>query len=58
MFIYNDIFFGPYFRNNILPNMNENASCALCCISMCGIELDDLDQEQHLFENDDLEDLN
>lgn len=58
MFVYNDIFFGPYFRSNILPNMSENNPCILCCVSMCGIKLDVLDQEQILIDEDTLIDDN
>ncbi|EJW86809.1 hypothetical protein WUBG_02278 [Wuchereria bancrofti] len=38
MFIYNDIFFGPYLRQKILPLVRNN-QLAGCCISFWGVEL-------------------
>ncbi|CAG9537189.1 unnamed protein product [Cercopithifilaria johnstoni] len=38
MFVYNDIFFGPYLRQKILPLIRNN-KLAGCCISFWGIDL-------------------
>ncbi|VDN01719.1 unnamed protein product [Thelazia callipaeda] len=38
IFIYNDLYFGPFFRLNILPRISNNR-LAGCCISFCGTDL-------------------
>uniref|UniRef100_A0A0R3RX94 TPT domain-containing protein n=1 Tax=Elaeophora elaphi TaxID=1147741 RepID=A0A0R3RX94_9BILA len=38
MFVYNDIFFGPYLRQKILPLIRNN-KLAGCCISFWGVDL-------------------
>ncbi|KAK6103671.1 EamA-like transporter family protein [Brugia pahangi] len=38
MFVYNDIFFGPYLRQKVLPLVRNN-QLAGCCISFWGVEL-------------------
>ncbi|KAL3994450.1 EamA-like transporter family protein [Acanthocheilonema viteae] len=40
MFVYNDIFFGPYLRQKILPLIRNN-KLASCCISFWGVDLSD-----------------
>ena len=40
MFVYNDIFFGPRFRTQIVPRLSEDNPMTLCCASFCGVELD------------------
>lgn len=50
MFVYNDIFFGPRFRHELLPRMNDGNPCTLCCVSFCGVEVDVPDQERRLID--------
>uniref|UniRef100_A0A914E0U5 Sugar phosphate transporter domain-containing protein n=1 Tax=Acrobeloides nanus TaxID=290746 RepID=A0A914E0U5_9BILA len=40
MFVYNDIFFGPNFRREILPRLGEGNPCTLCCTKLCGVDLE------------------
>lgn len=46
MFIYNDIFFGPYFRRHILPRMDENNSLTFFCASFFGIDMQEQNNER------------
>jgi multidrug transporter EmrE-like cation transporter len=52
MFVYNDLLFGPKFRREILPKI-QNAPLALCCATFCGVELDELQDEANLIRDDD-----
>lgn len=49
MFVYNDLIFGPYFRQRILPNMGDGGTTR-CCITFCGIDLADSDDRESLIE--------
>lgn len=46
MFVYNDLFFGPYIRANVLPRLSGTP--ALICSSFWGVDLDVDQQEQSL----------
>uniref|UniRef100_A0A7I4Y348 TPT domain-containing protein n=1 Tax=Haemonchus contortus TaxID=6289 RepID=A0A7I4Y348_HAECO len=52
MFVYNDILIGPWFRRRVLPNMGDSNLCTRCWFSICGADLDDVDQESLI--NDDV----
>jgi drug/metabolite transporter (DMT)-like permease len=51
MFVYNDLIFGPMFRQNILPKI-ENNSLSLCCASFCGADIEVADRESLIDEDD------
>ncbi|KAL3073430.1 hypothetical protein niasHT_038568 [Heterodera trifolii] len=39
MFVYNDLYFGPLFRRELLPRMGPDQPFTLCCASFCGLDL-------------------
>uniref|UniRef100_A0A914Q0R1 EamA domain-containing protein n=1 Tax=Panagrolaimus davidi TaxID=227884 RepID=A0A914Q0R1_9BILA len=47
----NDLIFGPMFRQNILPKI-ENNSLSLCCASFCGADIEVADRESLIDEDD------
>uniref|UniRef100_A0A914HDM4 Sugar phosphate transporter domain-containing protein n=1 Tax=Globodera rostochiensis TaxID=31243 RepID=A0A914HDM4_GLORO len=47
MFVYNDLYFGPLFRREVLPRMGPDQPYTLCCASFCGLDL------QQQLDNDD-----
>jgi drug/metabolite transporter (DMT)-like permease len=51
MFVYNDLFFGPLFRQKVLPKI-ENNSLSLCCASFCGADIDVADRETLIDEDE------
>uniref|UniRef100_A0A914YL94 Solute carrier family 35 member F6 n=1 Tax=Panagrolaimus superbus TaxID=310955 RepID=A0A914YL94_9BILA len=53
MFVYNDLIFGPVFRQKVLPKI-ENNSLSLCCASFCGADIEVADRES-LLDDDDVE---
>lgn len=50
MFVYNDLFFGPFFRQRVIPRMSGLP--ARCCVSFCGIDMMDDDDRNSLIEDD------
>jgi drug/metabolite transporter (DMT)-like permease len=51
MFVYNDLVFGPLFRQKILPKI-ENNSLSLCCASFCGADIEVSDRENLIDEDE------
>lgn len=45
MFVYNDIFFGPRFRRDVLSRMNDSNPCTVFCSQLCGVDLSIPDSE-------------
>jgi len=52
MFVYNDLLFGPRFRRDILPRI-QNATLGTLCLSFCGMESDEFHDHQQLVINSD-----
>ncbi|KAJ1369448.1 hypothetical protein KIN20_030907 [Parelaphostrongylus tenuis] len=52
MFVYNDIFIGPWFRRRILPTMGESHYCTRFCFTICGADLIETENENLITENE------
>jgi len=54
MFIYNDLFFGPRFRKYVLPRMSDRNRLTLFCVSICGIDTGEQQDERLIDDEEDV----
>ncbi|CAJ0959862.1 unnamed protein product, partial [Mesorhabditis belari] len=52
MFVYNDIFFGPFTRRHIIPRMGEDNPLTTCCFNFCGADTTEIDRQQLIDEDE------